>query len=40
MYAARFKKLTSVLQHRNKFFAVLISAGLIYFAVASVNGWS
>ncbi|MEM9776098.1 MAG: hypothetical protein AAF902_16085 [Chloroflexota bacterium] len=39
MYAARFKKLSDVLQHRNKFFAVLVSSGLIYFAVATVNGW-
>ena len=39
MYAARFKKLADTLQHRNKFFAVLISAALIYFAVARVGGW-
>ena len=39
MYAARFKKLSDVLQHRNKFFAVLVSSGLIYFAVLTVNGW-
>ncbi len=39
MYAARFKKLSDTLQHRNKFFAVLVSALLIYFAVARVGGW-
>ena len=39
MYAARFKKLSDVLQHRNKFFAVLISAILIYVAVSRVGGW-
>lgn len=39
MYAARFKKLDDVLQHRNKFFAVLISSALIYFAITSISGW-
>lgn len=39
MYAARFKKLDDVLQHRNKFFAVLISSALIYVAVLGVDGW-
>ena len=39
MYAARFKKLEDVLQHRNKFFAVLISSALIYVAVLTVDGW-
>ncbi|MFK7803484.1 MAG: hypothetical protein AB8G95_17750 [Anaerolineae bacterium] len=40
MYAARFKKLDDVLQHRNKFFAVLISSALIFYAVSAVGGWS
>lgn len=39
MYAARFKKLSDILQHRNKFFAVLASSALVYFAVMTVDGW-
>ena len=39
MYAARFKKLSGPLQHRNKFFSVLISTILIYVAVTTVGGW-
>ncbi|MEM8859739.1 MAG: hypothetical protein AAGD96_15540 [Chloroflexota bacterium] len=39
MYAARFKKLSDVLQHRNKFFAVLISSALIYVAVLRLDAW-
>lgn len=41
MYASRFRKLENdVLQHRNKFIAVLISAVLIYIAVEQVGGWT
>ena len=41
MYASRFRKLDNdVLQHRNKFIAVLIAAVLVYLAVDRLDGWS
>lgn len=39
IYAARFKKLEDTLHHRNKFIATVVTAVLIFLAVASVNGW-